>query len=310
MRKIYLVFVVLFLLMPFAEAQKLNFKNLADMELARGAITSAADSNFIYVSNGFSLSNRYTTEIERYDIKKNTWAVFAKSSVAKRFASSIVVGNNLYLFNGEMANGKINDKMEVINLSTGAVSFTTVNPFPTKSSGVALWNGLIYVFGGSYLNAAGAILYSNNLYSFNPVSNVWTKLSNMPGEGRETKGEIINGQLYVIGGYNGALSDTIYKYDINSDTWSTAAIMPDNISAHATTTYGSKIYIVGDYKNLMHMACYDISTNTYSNLKKRHMIGRRHAGAHIINGKLYIMGGNQSQLLDSALSSLQRAAVK
>ncbi len=306
MKKMFLFFSFIFTLSLFTKAQTLNFENLNSMNLSRAAISSAADSNFIYVSNGYSTTTGFTTEIEKYDINKNQWSVFTKSLVAKNFSSSVITGGNLYLFNGNSLGGKPNNKMEVVNLNTGEVTFSTDNPFPTKGGGAAVWNGIIYVFGGSYKNEVGDLSYSDKLYSFNPTTKEWTRLENMPKR-IETKGEIINGELYVIGGYNGGQCKRIDKYDISTGKWSKVYTMPAGVSGHATAVYGSKIYIIGDYNTLTHAACYDVNTNTYTEIQPTNMVGRRHAAAAVVKGKLYIMGGNQTAAMNSSLSGLQVA---
>jgi N-acetylneuraminic acid mutarotase len=280
----------------------LVFRDLATMNLARGLITCATDGNNIYVSNGFSPDVNYTTEIEKYSIASDSWSIFANSLQGKRFPSSEVIDNNLYLFNGLVDTYPVyNNKMEVVNLSNGTVTYSTDNPMPARSSGSAVWNKKIYIFGGS----SGSSVYSDKLQVFDPSNQTWTELANMP-EAKETKGEIVDGKLFVIGGYNDTTSSRIDMYDIQNNTWVFIMNMPDGVSSHATTVSGNKIWIVGDYTNLTYLAYFDVSSNEF-NVVQSNMTGRRHAGAAAINGKLYIMGGNQTSYGTSCLSSLQMA---
>ena len=297
MKKLLLFIMMNLLAVSFTQAQILNFQNLDSMNLRRGAITCAHKNNYIYVSNGYSSDSAFTKEIERYNIANDSWSVFTNSLVAKRYASSAIVGNSLYIFNGITSNG-INNKMEVVDLTTGVVTYLINNPTPAYSSGVAVWDNDIYVFGGT--SSSG---YSDSLYKFNTISQTWTQLANMP-EGKETKGEIINGKLYVLGGYKGKNSNRIDMYDINTNTWTNLGFMSDSISGHATAVNGNTIYLIGDYTNLNHVASYDINTNVYT-VFQNNMIGRRHAGAAVVNSKLYVMGGNQTSAISSSISSLQ-----
>jgi N-acetylneuraminic acid mutarotase len=281
--------------------QTLNFQNMANMNIQRGAIAYANDSNYIYVSNGFSTADQYTTQIERYDITGNTWSIFTNSLVSKRFASSAVVGNNLYLFNGYDTLGVYNNKMEVVNLTTGTVTFSTNNPLPTYYSGVAVWDSVIYTFGGSTSSTS----CTNALYSFDTRTQVWTQLASMT-QSKQTGGAIINGKLYALGGFDGSNDvGRIDMYDISTNTWSYLGHMSDSVSSYASAVLGSKIYLSGSYSNLYHLACYDVVTNTYTILSETNMIGRRNSGAAVINGNLYIFGGNQTNYISSSLSSLQ-----
>jgi len=286
-----------------ANAQIINFQNLASMNIKRGAIASAADSNYIYVSNGFSPTSAYTKEIERYDVANNTWSVYATSLVSKRFASSVIVGNNMYLFNGYDSGGVYNNKMEVMNLNTGNITFSTNNPLPTYYSGVAVWDSTIYVFGGSTSSTS----CTNKLYSFNTVTQVWTQLAGMT-VAKQTGGAIINGKLYALGGFDGFNnSNRIDRYDISTNTWINLGFMSDSVSSFAPAVYGSKIFMAGSFNNLIHLSYYDVNTNTYTILQETGMVGRRNTGAAVINNNLYIVGGNQTSSINSSLSSLQVA---
>jgi N-acetylneuraminic acid mutarotase len=283
----------------------LNFYNLANMNVGRGAIACAANSTSFYVSNGFSSSSAYTSICEKYDIAGNTWSQLTNQLVPKRFPSSVVVGNNLYIVNGQLSGGAYNDKVEVVDLSTGQIMLSTTNPYPSKSSGIAVWNGDIYVFGGSI----GSTAFSNKLYKFDTSTQTWTQLASML-EAKETTGEIVNGKLYVIGGFFGtASSNRIDVYDIATNTWSNLMLMNTAMSAHSTATYGSRVYTAFDYTNETFLGYYDISSNTYTTLQQNNMRGRRNGGARIVNGKLYIMGGDTTSSIGSSLANLQVADI-
>ncbi|HEY5591285.1 MAG TPA: kelch repeat-containing protein [Paludibacter sp.] len=276
---------------------QISFHNGANMNIPRGLISCTTDGANIYVNGGFTFTAGYTTEIEKYNISTDSWTVFANSLIPKRYTASKVIGNKLYIFNG-YSSTSYNAKMEVVDLTTGSITYSTDNPNPVEQSGSAVWNNKIYVFGGSQ-----GIVNSNKLYVFDPATEVWTELASMP-EGKQTKGEIVNGKLYVIGGYNGSASTRIDMYDIQTNTWTFIMNMPQGVSAHATTYWDNKIWIVGDYTTLTYLAYYDVVKNEFATVQSN-MIGRRHAGTMAVNGKLYVMGGNQNSYSNSALSSLQ-----
>ena len=283
----------------------LSFSNLSNMTSNRGLISSATDGNNIYVCNGFSFTDSATTQIEKYNIATNTWSAFSNTNSPLRYSSAEVVGDNLYVFNGGQSNTTYNDKMEVINLTTGVVSYSTVNPSPVRSAGSSVWNGKIYSFGGS-----GSSGYSAKLYVFDPVVQTWTELADMP-QAKETKGEIINGKLYVIGGFNSAMpsySTSIDCYDIQTNTWSHLIDIPNVNSASSTSAYQNKIWIIGDYTNLTFVGYYDVLTNQFVSIQSN-IIGRRHAGAVALNNNLYAFGGNQTSFSNSCLNSLQVANI-
>jgi N-acetylneuraminic acid mutarotase len=306
MKKLITITVFLLAVIFESEAQTtLNFSNLSGMEVPKGAIESATDGSYLYVVNGFSPFKLFTSQALKYDIVNDYWSEITNRLIPKQFPSCEVIGENLYVFNGTTSSGGYNKKMEIVNLKDGSVTLSTDNPVPARLSGSSVWKGNIYVFGGK----VDSVSYSNKLYKYDPLIQKWTELANMP-EAKQTKGEIIDGKLYVLGGYNGTPLDGIDRYDIQKNEWTRMIKIPKPLSANSVTFSGSKIYTVFDFADQINIGDYDILTNKFEVLKQIGMIGRRHAGAQIVKGKLYIMGGNTSSLMNSALYSLQVANIK
>ncbi|WP_299823732.1 kelch repeat-containing protein [uncultured Pontibacter sp.] len=301
----YSLLFLAFVLISTGVFAQLKFEPAAPMKSARGAIASAADTSFIYVANGYSKTSGATSEIEKYDFARNTWSVLTAKSIAKRFASAAIAGGSLYVFNGYDAHNHLNKKVEMVNLQTGAIQqLAENNPLPVASSGISVWDDMIYTFGGA-LNTSGS--YSDKLFKFDPATNLWTELASMP-EAKETKGAIVDGNLYVFGGFNGKQSRRIDKYDIQQNTWSHIGDMPVGVSANSIAVSGSKIYIVGDYTNQKLLACFDVNTFTLTPLQTN-ITGRRHAASHVVDGKLYVIGGNQQTPISSSLATVEVAEV-
>lgn len=287
----------------FLFSQDLTFSDLADIPIPKSAIASANDGSNIFVANGFSQNDLFTNEIFKYNSFADFWSILTISDVPKRYVSCGLIGEYLYVFNGESINGIMNSKVEKINITDGSISYMTENPQPCRSAGFATCNDKIYSFGGNL----GSNEYSNLLYEFDPILDTWVVLSQIPFTG-ETKGEIIDGKLYVIGGFNGNVSDRIDIYDIQSNSWDDPIIMPYGISAHSTTIVGSKIYIIGDFSNLSSVCYFETSDRTFKVLENN-MIGRRHSAVENINESIYVIGGNTESNIQSALSSVQKVDV-
>jgi hypothetical protein len=189
-----------------ASAQSITFTDKANCLTARGGAAAAMDEqkNHVYVANGFSATNGFTTEIERYNLVEDWWALFPTTTptIAKRYGSMQILANTMYLFNG-ITNTGYNDKLESIDLNTGALTVNTnLNPNPVYSAGSAILGDYLISFGGCS-NRFNAI-FSNKLYKITPWG-TWTALADMP-VGLETKGEVMygngsNSKLYVFGGY-------------------------------------------------------------------------------------------------------------
>lgn len=286
-----------------ATAQSIEFTDLEDLPAARSALTSANNEESIFIVNGFGQNEQFTDEVYQYNISLNSWTELTAATIPKRFASSEVVDGYLYIFNGLTENGTLNSSVEKIDLSNGSIEYLSDNPQPCRAAGVAKWDNKIYSFGGTLEPNQ----YSDKLYQFDPANDTWTELTDIPFAG-EIKGEIIDGKLYIIGGFNGSVSSSIDIYNISTGNWESSFMMPVGISAHATAVVGSKIYIVGDFSNLTSTAYFDTSDSSFEILENN-LNPRRHCASEGIDGSLYVIGGNTTSSIQSSISSVQKANI-
>lgn len=300
-KEIIIACALLFSYLFNATSQNIQFTDVASLPEARSALTSANDGENIFIVNGFGIGRPYTTEVFQYNTTQNSWSILTSATLPKRYASTEIVGNHLYVFNGEIENGMLNNRVEKINLAEGSIQFLSNHPQPSRAAGVATWNNKIYTFGGTI----GQSQYSNKLYEFDPEEDAWMELSEIPFAG-ETKGEIIDGKLYIIGGYNGTSSNRIDVYNLATDTWEANFEMPNGISAHSTAIIGRNIYLVGDFSNLTSIAYFNTFDNSFhrsnSNLNRR-----RHCAAEGVGNSLFAIGGNTNSSIGSSISNVQKA---
>ncbi len=281
------------------QAQTLHFKNLAGMSAGRGAITSVIVNDDIYVSNGYT-ADKEANYIEKYNITDDTWSILNTTLSPKRFANSETYHNKIYIFNGLG-----NCRLEILDLATNTVTEGAMNPYYAGGSGSVIYNGKIYVFGGSGLN--GAPIYSDKFQYYDIASDTWHPLPDMP-IAKETKGKVVNNKLYVIGGFNETSSNLIDVYDLSTNRWTNQYKMPVGISGHSLAVADNKIFIVGDYSNQNFLAYFDTATHKFYQLSSN-MAPRRHSAAEVYNNRLYIIGGNTNTLPSSSIRSTQFAEI-
>lgn len=246
-----------------ASAQSITFTDKANSLTARGGAAAAMDEqkSHVYVANGFSATSGYTTEIERYNLVEDWWALFPTTTptIAKRYGSMQILANTMYLFNG-ITNTGYNDKLESIDLNTGALTVNTnLNPNPVSSAGSAIWGDYLISFGGcsNSFNAS----YSNKLYKIAPWG-TWTPLADMP-VGLETKGEIMygngsNSKLYVFGGYK-EINATAENFE--TVTVGSAVALTDwfNVAEAGAKLFKGKLFGGNKYAE---MNAYDVNVAT------------------------------------------------
>ena len=142
----------------------------------------------------------------------------------------------------------------------------------------------------------------NNTMNSNTIG-TWSDKTTMPGPRADASSAVMNGKLYVFGGYGpGFVSDVrteTYLYDPTSDGWTQKASMPSNHSyAAVACSIGPKAYIFGGIDNSNNwdgyktLYIYDTLTDSWSvGADVPVTTGMHSASAIEYNGKIYLMGG-------------------
>ncbi|MGW5428184.1 kelch repeat-containing protein [Streptomyces sp. NPDC004059] len=125
----------------------------------------------------------------------------------------------------------------------GATAWTTADalPTPVMDSGTVTLDGKVYAFGGT--DGANLLFKA---YVHDPATGGWQRLANMP-EGLEKPGvEAVDGEIYVVGGWdrNRNASTAAYRYDPKHDSWSSVASLPAGVVAGGTAVLGGRLYVV------------------------------------------------------------------
>jgi N-acetylneuraminic acid mutarotase len=149
---------------------------------------------------------------------------------------------------------------------------------------------------GFALFAMIAQLYSTT------TAQTWTNGASMPTARTEVAGAVLDGKIYVIGGYDesGETIDIVQVYDPRADNWSKVSSLPEPVDHAAAATYDGKLFVVGGYLNFEgartptnKSLMYDPSTDRWKEIKS--MPSSRGAlTANFINDTLFAVGGQDS----------------
>jgi len=183
----------------------------------------------------------------------------------------------------------------VLCVSAQAAVWKTPAPMPNARSGPAMEtvNGIFYLAGG---NNGGD---TANLQAYDPTTNQWTTLANMPAGRYSGDGAgVINSQLYVAGGWTISPPlphNSLFVYDPASNTWMAKASLSHLSACGATGVIKSKLYVTtacdgfSGYRNLLDV--YDPLTDSWASLAGS-LSAHGGPAAGVINDKLYVAGGN------------------
>ena len=106
---------------------------------------------------------------------------------------------------------------------------------------------------------------------------------------------VLDGKIYVMGGFDGGHLDTVEVYDPQADSWQRVASMPQGQSGHAAAAMGGKIYVTGgetgddEAENSAYV--YDPQADAWTQLAGMGITRQCHASA-VVGGKLYVFGGS------------------
>ncbi|HEX8657944.1 MAG TPA: kelch repeat-containing protein, partial [Hymenobacter sp.] len=306
----YACFVFLLLAGPLAAQTALTFTPLATLpDGGRYGMAYCQDQTAFYMIGGGSPATAYNNDVYRYDPVANSWAPLSSGQVTpQRLGTAAIITPNtgtslIYTLNSATGTGPV-ATMQALRTSDGAFSANLSNPTPAASAGVAVWNGLLYAYGGQL--AGGT--YTNALRAYNPATNTWTTLAPM-AEAKTTYGAAVNGKIYAVGGYNGVVNSAwVDAYDIATNTWQALGTLPTTVSTQAVAVQGEWLWMVGDFTNQSYLAAYNTRTGQLRTFTSN-LPPRRNAAAAFRSNRLYVWGGNTASNNATTLADMWSADV-
>ena len=212
----------------------------SDMPTPRGWLTTAVVNDIIYAIGGGYPAHTNTNEA--YDPVTDTWTIKAPMPTVRRGMQSGVVDGIIYVIGGNEIS------RDCLAYDPVANSWTIKAPVPVGGGGdlaLAVYNGLIYAFGGGYYTVGP---YSN-VYAYNPQTDQWTQKASMstPRFAMQAYVDVLGEKIYVIGGsqsYSTSLS-IVEVYDPVNDTWETSPdTMPVPLCFFAGAVVNNRFYVI------------------------------------------------------------------
>ena len=197
-----------------------------------------------------------------------------------------------------------------------------VSELPTHRTGfsTAVVNGKVYLIGGTLFEHARGVLrepgpgiwrgpFGMSLVEvYDPETNTWQRLADMPTARHGTKATVVDGKIYVMAGYVGKDNQgvnlkflkTVEMYDPQTDTWVRKQDMPTPRIEFGTGVVAGKIYAIGGRVHprdkpggpwrLDLVEVYDPATDTWTKRAKM-STKRTSVKAAVIDDTIYAIGG-------------------
>ena len=160
-------------------------------------------------------------------------------------------------------------------------------------------NGLFYAAGGA---SWGPNVDHDTLEVYDPdpdsPTHGWGTLAPMPAPRNNVAAAEINGQLYVVGGYQGGYLDRLEVYDPASNSWRTLAPMPLRRGCPAVAAFNGQLFVFGgDYGGIgqRNIFVYTPSADSenlgaWETLAQQTPVPIYHASTAVLGDKIYIVG--------------------
>jgi len=254
----------------------------------------------------YSIGHLLPIGIERYDPEIDKWSKVADLPIEEYCRSGFGVGaiDSKIYFVGGYDTGPA-PALEVYDLNTRKLLKLADMPTPRSHPGVGVIDGKLYVVGGQnrfLVKNSGDALPTLEMYD--PKTNTWSKLADMPTRRAYMGIGVIEGKLYVAGGLR---CDLIFRdlaefaehnflsalevYDPKINKWSKLSDMPTKKFSFGTGVIDKKLYFVGGFPDMSALEMYDPKTSKW--LKLADMpTPRADLGACAIDNLLYAFGGN------------------
>lgn len=192
---------------------------IANMPVPREKPGVIADNGKLYVSGGWDAAGTPIAETDVYDPASNTWTTMSPNPNPAT-APGVASVNGLVYFVAGCADASCtaSTNVEVYNPATD--TWSTAAPYPQGDSWLSCGgiNGKVYCAGGTN----GTATFSNG-YVYDPGTNAWSPIANMPIDLWASASGAADGLLVVSTGVTNGFSTVTnqgYAYDPVQNAWS------------------------------------------------------------------------------------------
>ena len=193
-----------------------------------------------------------------------------------------------------------------------AEEWNVISEIPTRRRdfSTAVVEGKIYLIGGTPFENRRGPYGLSTVEVYDPKTNTWERLADMPTPRTRAGAAVVNGIIYVFGGYNGIdnrlvnlkFLDVVEAYNPQTDTWMRQQNMSGPRIQSGLGAVEGKIYCIGgsvhpldkepgDPGRIDLVEVYDPATDMW--VKRARMPTKRDGfGVGVVNKRIYAIGGS------------------
>jgi N-acetylneuraminic acid mutarotase len=227
------------------------WKPRASLPTARFLPNGAAVINGkIYVPGGLNAQGQATSTLFVYDVAGNAWFAKAHMPLPSYGGAAAAIDGKLYVL--ATPPGQDGDftttRLFRYDPATNTWSERAPAPHHHHQSVARAINGKLYVAGGLTFYSDGATHRRAwaELDVYHPATNTWTTEASMPTARYGAVGGVMDGKLYVAGGWAGVTPvSTLEVYDPVANTWAARTDMPTARGGAGAGVVNGVLYVLG-----------------------------------------------------------------
>lgn len=213
-----------------------TWTSIASLPQPRGWFSATSDGTYIYLLGGVDQNFNTTATLWRYDPITNTYNTSLPSyTIPTYFHACAYLNGKIYRIAGRAIGTDFH--VEVYTIDTNTWSMAANYPFANHS--------LMAAAVGNYVYAGGGNASPSNAWRYDPNTDTWTAIADLPAGRSATASGAYNGRWILAGGdVNFAISTSAIAWDPATNTW---CDLPNMIQARdylAGATAGQSFYAV------------------------------------------------------------------
>lgn len=227
------------------------------------------------------------------------WSDESPLPVAVLDAGGIAIGDAMYVVGGKGSSGH---SKQAYRYDTVGGTWSRVADLPgtaVENPAVTAANGKLYLFGGSTAAFSGAVAET---WTYDPATNAWTRLPDMPTARGGATAQVLGGSVYVAGGMtaDGASTAVVERFDLATGTWHPGPTMATARDNPGSAVVDGRLYVFGGRTRLAggqtpaptlgSVEMFDPATGAWSS-RSSMPTARRTMATGVIDGRVILAGG-------------------
>ncbi len=229
-------------------------------------------------------SENYSMYLWKFNASNSTFSRLKVISESPWMSTtSVVKEGDSYMFTDISA-------CKMLKFSADALTLSQVSSYPgTKQYQLIMLDGdsVLYAGGGTNFSRTS---FSREFWKYNPATNKWRRLGDLPGNTCSSNEFRINGKCYIL-----TNDQNLYEYDAATDSWIRRASTPEPwYLSRAVAVCNGKVYVGYGSQNYNQISFYDPLNDTWTSLEHEIPGGREYPMIFEYDNKIYLGAGRNS----------------